>query len=107
MHCTLAIIGGHFLDVEKSENSYWSLKSVCIAYVTFIALLLVVESSTSFIKEHLKQFLCRFCVNVCFQIKLVERARAKRNGIKWQAEAKNNTILIQSLKENAKSSTLN
>ena len=43
MHCTLAIIGSHFLDVEKSENSCWSLKSVCMAYVTLIALLLCID----------------------------------------------------------------
>ena len=92
MHCTLAIIGGHFLDVEKSKNSCWSLKCVCIAYVTFIALLLGIDSSTSFIEEHFKQFLCRFCVNVCLQIKLVERERAKRNEIKWQAEVKVTTF---------------
>ena len=88
MHCTLAIIGGHFLDVDKSENSCWSLKSVCIAYVTFIALLLGIDSRTSFIKEHFKQFLCRFCVNICLQIKLVERETAKPNEIKWQAKVK-------------------
>ena len=52
MHCALVIIGGHFLDVEKSEKSCWSQKSVCIAYVTVIALLLGIDSSTSFIKEH-------------------------------------------------------
>ena len=92
MHYTLAIIGGHFLAVEKSENSCWSLKSVCIAYVTFIALLLCIDSSTSFIEEHFKQFLCRFCVNVCLQINLVERETAKRNEIKWQAEVKVTTF---------------
>ena len=50
--CALTITGGHFLDVEKSENWCWSLKSVCIAYVTVIALLLGIDSSKSFIKEH-------------------------------------------------------
>ena len=105
MHCTLAIIGDHFLDVEKAENSCWSLKSVCMAYVTFIALPLGIDS-TPFIEEHFKQFLCRFCVNVCLQIKLVERETAKRNEIKWQIEVKVKRNLIQSLKENAKSSKL-
>ena len=38
MHCALAIISGHFLGVENSENCCWSLKSVCIAYATTIAL---------------------------------------------------------------------
>ena len=74
------------IDVEKSKNSCWSLKSVCISYVTFIALLLGIDSSASLMKEHFKQFLCRFCVNVCLQIKLVESETAKRNEIKWQAE---------------------
>ena len=92
MHCTLAIIGDDFVDVEKSENSSWSLKSVCMAYVTFIALLLCIDSSTSFIEEHFKQFLYRFCVNVCLQIKLVKRETAKRNEIKWQAEVKVTTF---------------
>ena len=49
MHCALAITGGHFLGVEKSENYCWSLKCVCIAYVTVIALLLIIDSSTSFL----------------------------------------------------------
>ena len=51
-HCALAIIGGHFVDVEKSENSCGSLKSVCIAFVNVIVLLLGIDSSTSVIKEH-------------------------------------------------------
>ena len=49
MHCALAIIDDNFLDVEKSEFLCWPLKSVCFAYVTVIALLLGIDSSTSII----------------------------------------------------------
>ena len=56
MHCALAIIGGHFLDVEKSEIKCWPLESVRFAYVTVIAIVLGIDSSTLFIKEHFYHF---------------------------------------------------
>ena len=64
MHCALAIIGGHFLDVEKSEKWCSSLKSVYIRYFTIIALLIGIDSRTPIIKEHFQQFLCGVCVNI-------------------------------------------
>ena len=52
MHCALATIGGHFLDVEKSESWCWYLKSVCIANATDITVLLGIGSSALITKEH-------------------------------------------------------
>ena len=65
-HCALAIIRGHFLDVEN-----WKISKICmkciwnfiycddhsslsrkIAYVTDIDFILGIDSSTSFIKAH-------------------------------------------------------
>ena len=54
MHCALATIGGHFLDVE---SWCWYLKSVCIASATDITVLLGVGSSALIIKEHLCLYL--------------------------------------------------
>ena len=45
MHCALAIIGGHFLDAEKSD------KLVLVSEIR-LAMLIGIDSSTSFIKEH-------------------------------------------------------
>ena len=64
-HCALAIIGGHFLDVEKSGKWCSSLKSVYIRYFTIIALLIGIDSRTPIIKEHFQQFLCGVCANIC------------------------------------------
>ena len=64
-HCALAIIGGHFLDVEKSGKWCSSLKSVYIRYFTIIALLIGIDSRKPIIKEHFQQFLCGVCSNIC------------------------------------------
>ena len=60
MHCALAIISGHFLGVENSENCCWSLKSFCIAYVTTIALFLGIDSGTSILRNTFISFFVYF-----------------------------------------------